>query len=77
MEARKLLKENKFWIASFLIAWAAALQVQKLLLLRHLTSHTQALKFWGFCVILNFYYLSVINWVVEVKLGTFMSFRGT
>lgn len=54
MEARKLLKENKFWIASFLIAWAAALQVQKLLLLRDLTSHTQALKFWGLCVILNF-----------------------
>lgn len=27
MEARKLLKDKKFWFASFLIAWAAALQV--------------------------------------------------
>ncbi|XP_042512592.1 uncharacterized protein LOC122087505 [Macadamia integrifolia] len=26
MEARKLLKAKKFWLASFLIAWAAALQ---------------------------------------------------
>lgn len=25
-EARQLLKEKKFWVASFLIAWAAALQ---------------------------------------------------
>ncbi|CAN6568749.1 unnamed protein product [Malus baccata var. baccata] len=26
MEARKLLNDKKFWVASFLIAWAAALQ---------------------------------------------------
>ncbi|XP_043698376.1 uncharacterized protein LOC122649079 [Telopea speciosissima] len=26
MEARKLLKDKKFWLASFLIAWAAGLQ---------------------------------------------------
>ncbi|XP_031383173.1 uncharacterized protein LOC116197239 [Punica granatum] len=26
MEAQKLLKDKKFWFASFLIAWAAALQ---------------------------------------------------
>ncbi|CAI0411410.1 unnamed protein product [Linum tenue] len=26
MEARQLLKDKRFWVASFLIAWAAALQ---------------------------------------------------
>ncbi|KAJ9160065.1 hypothetical protein P3X46_025502 [Hevea brasiliensis] len=26
MEANQLLKDKKFWFASFLIAWAAALQ---------------------------------------------------
>ncbi|KAL4616190.1 hypothetical protein ACB092_07G180800 [Castanea dentata] len=26
MEVKNLLKDKKFWIASFLIAWAAALQ---------------------------------------------------
>ncbi|OAY68491.1 hypothetical protein ACMD2_08529 [Ananas comosus] len=26
MEASKLLKERRFWIASFLVVWAAALQ---------------------------------------------------
>ncbi|XP_065869825.1 uncharacterized protein [Euphorbia lathyris] len=26
MEANKLLKDKRFWIASFLITWAAALQ---------------------------------------------------
>ncbi|CAN6565625.1 unnamed protein product [Malus baccata var. baccata] len=26
MEAGKLLNDKKFWVASFLIAWAAALQ---------------------------------------------------
>ncbi|KAJ8766062.1 hypothetical protein K2173_020578 [Erythroxylum novogranatense] len=26
MEAKKLLKDKKFWFASFLIVWAAALQ---------------------------------------------------
>ncbi|XP_050386888.1 uncharacterized protein LOC126803168 [Argentina anserina] len=26
MEARKLLKDKKFWVASLLIGWAAALQ---------------------------------------------------
>ncbi|KAK4754584.1 hypothetical protein SAY87_002688 [Trapa incisa] len=26
MEAKKLLKDKKFWFASFLITWAAALQ---------------------------------------------------
>ncbi|XP_057789179.1 uncharacterized protein LOC131006036 [Salvia miltiorrhiza] len=25
-EARKLLKDRRFWVASFIIAWAAALQ---------------------------------------------------
>ncbi|KDP29862.1 hypothetical protein JCGZ_18437 [Jatropha curcas] len=28
MEAKQLLKDKKFWFASFLIAWAAALQRQ-------------------------------------------------
>lgn len=27
MEARQLLKDKRFWFASFLIVWAAALQV--------------------------------------------------
>lgn len=27
MEASKILKEKKFWIASFLVVWAAGLQV--------------------------------------------------
>ncbi|OAY46039.1 hypothetical protein MANES_07G111800v8 [Manihot esculenta] len=26
MEAKQLLKDKKFWFASFIIAWAAALQ---------------------------------------------------
>ncbi|XP_078446117.1 hexose transporter [Wolffia australiana] len=26
MEAAKLLKERKFWLASFLVVWAASLQ---------------------------------------------------
>ncbi|KAK6122101.1 hypothetical protein DH2020_022169 [Rehmannia glutinosa] len=26
IEARQLLKDKRFWVASFLIAWAAALQ---------------------------------------------------
>ncbi|PKA61880.1 hypothetical protein AXF42_Ash008712 [Apostasia shenzhenica] len=26
MDASRLLKDKKFWIASFLVAWAAALQ---------------------------------------------------
>jgi hypothetical protein len=29
LEAKKLLKDKKLWFASFLIAWAAALQVNK------------------------------------------------
>ena len=28
MEVKQLLKDKKFWFASFLIAWAAALQVK-------------------------------------------------
>lgn len=30
MEAKNLLKDKKFWFASFLIAWAAALQVNQI-----------------------------------------------
>ncbi|RWW01614.1 hypothetical protein BHE74_00053348 [Ensete ventricosum] len=30
MEVSKLLKEKKFWVASFIVAWAAALQAHML-----------------------------------------------
>ncbi|RVX13883.1 uncharacterized protein LOC117928948 [Vitis riparia] len=26
MEVKKIIKDKKFWVASFLVAWAAALQ---------------------------------------------------
>lgn len=33
LDLSKLVKEKKFWVASFLVAWAAALQVLSPLLL--------------------------------------------
>lgn len=51
-EAKQLLKDKKFWVASFLIAWAAALQVTLLFISQNFHHNVSScvfqFSFWSF-----------------------------